>query len=147
LKINPLSSVFFSNIFCLLTIGNEDGYDSDSEKGNHRPSRKPLMRTLTNADNKLTIKQSEQDQVSPRMPNWRHSKANFNRLRSLDLSETGQGDHAAHTNAIPSSHRSRAQNAFNKFVHQSMDFARRRCCCFFIDYYHINQHFHTNFIS
>lgn len=114
-------------IFCLLTIGNDgDGGDSDSEKGNQRTSRKPLMHTLTNAENKLTNKQYEPDQQSQRMSNWRHSKANLNRLRSLDLTETGQGDNANYTNAAPSSHRSRAQNAFNKFVHQSIDFARRR---------------------
>jgi hypothetical protein len=113
--------------FSLLTIGNDgDGADSDSEKGNHRTSRKPLMRTLTNADNKLTNKQYEEDQESKRMSNWRHSKANLNRLRSVDLTEIGQGDNTAHTNAAPPpSHRSRAQNAFNKFVHQSIDFARR----------------------
>ncbi len=117
----------FLYFFCLLTIGNDgDGADSDSEKGNHHTSRKPLMRTLTNADNKLTNKQYEQERESQRMSNWRHSKTNLNRLRSLDLLETGQGDNTAHTNAAPSSHRSRAQNAFNKFVHQSIDFARRR---------------------
>jgi hypothetical protein len=110
--------------FCLLIIGNDgDGADSDSEKGNHYTSRKPLMRTLTNADNKLT---NEQDQ-SQRMSNWRHSKTNLNRMRSLDLLEIGQGDNIAYTNAAHSAHhRSRTQNAFNKFVHQSIDFARRR---------------------
>jgi hypothetical protein len=112
-------------IFSLLTIGNDgDGADSDSEKGNHRTSHKPLMRTLTNADNKLT---NENEQLSQRTSNWRHSKTNLNRFRSVDSSESGQGDHAAHTNAAPlSSHRFRAHNAFNKFVNQTIEFARRR---------------------
>ncbi|CAF0891625.1 unnamed protein product [Adineta steineri] len=101
-----------------------DGGDSDSEKGNHRVSRKPLMRTFTNAETKLTNKQPEQDEESQRMSNWRHSKINLNRLRSLDTSDIGQGDHAAYTNAATSSHRFRSHNAFNKFVNQTIDFAR-----------------------
>ena len=110
-------------LFSLLTLGTDgDGADSDSEKGNHRTSRKPLMRTLTNADNKLT----EQDRLSQRMSNWRHSKTNLNRFQSVDSSESGQGDNANNTNAAPSSRRFRAQNAFHKFVNQTIEFARRR---------------------
>jgi hypothetical protein len=111
-------------LFSLLTIGNDgDGADSDSEKGNHRTSHKSLMRTLTNADNKLT----ENDQSYQRMSSWRHSKTNLNRFQSVDSSEFGgQGDHAIDTNAAPSSRRFRAQNAFHKFVNQTIDFARRR---------------------
>jgi hypothetical protein len=84
------------------------------------------MHSLTNADNKTTNKQSEHDPEAQRVSNWRHSKMNLNRLRSLDSSENEQGDHAARTNAAPSSHRFRSHNAFNKFVHQTIDFARRR---------------------
>jgi hypothetical protein len=121
--------MLFCIYFCFSThhIGNDgDGGDSDTEKGNHRTSRKPLMRTFTNADNKTTNKPDDQDPVSQRMSNWRHSKNNLNRLRSLDSSESRQGDHAALTNAAPSSHRFRSHNAFNKFVHHPIDFARRR---------------------
>ncbi len=107
-------------LFCLLTIGHDgDGADSDSEKGNHRTSRKPLMHSLTNTENKTT---NIQDEPSQKMSNWRHSRSNLDRLRSIDLLE---GDHTAYTNAAPT-HRFRTQNAFNKFVHQSIDFARRR---------------------
>jgi hypothetical protein len=86
------------------------------------------MKTLTNAEIKPTNKQyeQEQEQEPQRVSNWRHSKANLNRLRSLDSSEAGQGDHAATTNAAPSASRFRSHNAFNKFVHQSIEFARRR---------------------
>jgi len=120
--------LLFCKFVFLLPIGNDgDEGDSDSEKGNHRTSRKLLTPTLTtNAENKLTNKQYDQDQESQRMSNWRHSKANLNRLRSLDSSETGQGDHNAHTNAAASSHRFRSHKAFNKLVHQTIDFARRR---------------------
>lgn len=112
-------------------LGNDgDGNESDSEKGNHRISRKPLMHTLTSVDNKLTNKPYEQDLQPQRVSHWRHSKSNLNRLRSLDSFEAGQDDHTAHTNAAPSSHRFRSQNAFNKFVHQTIDFARRRWCFF-----------------
>lgn len=109
-------------------LGNDDGADSDSEKGNSRAQPRSLMQTLTNADNNLTNRQFEQSLPSQRMSDWRHPKANLNRMRSLDLTETGQGDHlTASINAAPSSssHRSRAHNAFNKFVHQTMDFTRR----------------------
>ena len=120
-------------LFSLHTLGNDgDGADSDSEKGNHRTTRKPLMRSITNADNKLTNKTYEPDQLSQKVSNWRHPKANLNRLASLDYTENGQGEYAAHINAAPSSHRSRAHNAFNKFVHQTIDFARRRFCDFAI---------------
>lgn len=127
-------SLLFVNFFCLLIIGNDgDGPDSDSEKGNQRTSRKSLMRTLTNADtnNKLTVKQSDDDERIQRTSSWRHSKPDINRLRSFDLTESGQGDHALPTNATASSshHRSRSQNAFTKLVHQSIDFARRRFLC------------------
>lgn len=106
-------------------VGNDgDGADSDSEKGNPRPKQKSLMKTLTNADTKLTNNQLEQSLPSQRMSDWRHPRANLNRIRSLDLTETGQIDQLASINAPPS-HRSRAHNAFNKFVHQTMDFARR----------------------
>ncbi|CAF1153090.1 unnamed protein product [Adineta ricciae] len=64
-----------------------DGNESDSEKGNHRISRKPLMHTLTSADNKLTNKPYEQDLQTQRVSHWRHSKTNLNRLRSLDSSD------------------------------------------------------------
>ncbi|CAF3424732.1 unnamed protein product [Rotaria socialis] len=105
--------------------GNDrDGTESDSEKGNRRVARPPLTRLLTNADRQTTNKQNEQDLELHALSNWRHPKTNLNRLRSLDLAETGQGDHAAHTNAI-SSHRYRSHNAFNKFVRQPIDFARR----------------------
>ncbi|UJR16391.1 hypothetical protein I4U23_003294 [Adineta vaga] len=107
-----------------LSGNDNDGNESDTEKGNLRVSRKPLMRTLTSTDNKLTNNSYEQDSQSQRMSNWRHSKTNLNRLRSLDSFEAGQDDHAAHTNAALPSNRFRSQNAFNKFVHQTIDFAR-----------------------
>ncbi|CAF3414576.1 unnamed protein product [Rotaria sp. Silwood1] len=100
-----------------------DGADSDTEKGSHNITRQPLMRVLTHAENQATNTQHKQDLELQQMSNWRHPKANLNRIRSLDSSETGQGDHAAHTNAA-SSYRFRSHNAFNKFVHQSIDFAR-----------------------
>lgn len=112
----------------MIAVGNEDGGDSDSEKGNTRTQPKSLMQTLTNANNNLTNRQFEQSLPSQRMSDWRHPRANLNRLRSLDLTEIGQNDHlTASLNPAPSSsHRSRAHNAFNKFVHQTMDFSRRR---------------------
>lgn len=125
--------------FRLLHLGNNaDGHDSDSEKGNQRTTRKPLMHTLTNADNnnnnnnnKLTTKQYGDDEQLSKTSHWRQSKPNFNRLRSLDLTETGQGDHALPNNAASSSRRSRAHNAFHRLVHQSAEFARRRSLSFF----------------
>ncbi|CAF4056400.1 unnamed protein product [Rotaria sp. Silwood2] len=101
-----------------------DEADTDTEKGNHHITRQPLMRILTHAENQSTNKQREQDQELRSTSNWRHSKANLNRIRSLDSSETGQGDHSARTNAASSSHRFRSHNAFNKLVHQPIDFAR-----------------------
>lgn len=118
--------MLFANFISVCLLVGNDGDESDSEKGNHRVSRKPLMRTLTNADNKLTNRAFEQDSLAQSMSHWRHSKANVNRLRSLDSFEAGQAEAAAHTNAAPSSHRFRAHKAFDKFVQQSMDFARRR---------------------
>ncbi len=111
----------------MLTIGNDgDGGDSDTEKGNNLTPPKPLINTFTNAENKITKKQCEQDQQLQSMSSWRHSKTNLNSLQSLNIPETGRGDYAAPTNAASFRHRFRAQNAFNKFVHQSIDFARRR---------------------
>ncbi|CAF3855329.1 unnamed protein product [Rotaria magnacalcarata] len=122
--LNPSFQVRKNCIIYSRKRNDRDGAESDSEKGNHRVARPPLVRLLTNADRQTTNKQHEQDLELHALSNWRHSKANLNRLRSLNLPETGQGDHAAHTNAT-SSHRYRSHNAFNKFVHQPIDFARR----------------------
>lgn len=84
------------------------------------------MHILTNKENQRTNKLYDQNNEIQTTSNWRHTRAKLNRLQSVDLSESGQGDHAAHTNAASSSHRFRTHNAFNKFLQQSKDFARRR---------------------
>lgn len=118
--------LFFSTCtFCLLKIGTDrDGTDNDSEKGNNDFIRRPLMRALTNAQTQSTNKQSDQNLDLPTLSNWRHPRANLNRLRSIDLSNTGKGDPAPHTNAASSSHRFRSHNAFNKLIHPQTDFSR-----------------------
>ena len=122
-------SVKYPFYVSLLALGNtEDDGDSDTERGkSRRPStRKSFMKRLTSAETKATNKYEEVETDGQRTSNWRHSKINLNNLRSVDSAEIGQGDHAAPTNAAPSSRRSRSHNAFNKFVHQTRDFARRR---------------------
>ncbi|CAF1019078.1 unnamed protein product [Rotaria sordida] len=69
-----------------------DGANNDSEKGNHLKTRQPFKRVLTNTESQSANRQHEQDLELQSTSNWRRSKANLNRLRSLDLSETGQDE-------------------------------------------------------
>lgn len=92
------------------------------------------MQSLTNAhSNPMNSNENDfdGDDSSQRTSNWRHSKLILNRVKSFDPSEFAgidQSDvHSTNTAAAPaaSSHRFRSHNAFNKFVQQTIDFARR----------------------
>ena len=120
------------------------GHDGDEEKeksnshhahhqhNNRLSTRKPLMQSLTNAESNPRSPHEadgDGDDSSQRTSYWRRSRVMANRVKSVDPSENGAIDpsdvHSTTAAAPSSSHRFRSHNAFNRFVQQTIDFARR----------------------
>ena len=102
--------------------------EHETDRKSHRANRKPLMKTLTTVDSKLTDTTDDQEEEIKKTSLWRHPMMNLQNLRSLESSDPSQNDQHAHDNTnqkVSPNNRLRSQNAFNRLLQQAKDFTHR----------------------